>query len=676
MISFGFNGVEAGHNASFEYCYNVPLTVDVHAIYTGTGPFDVTYTLDGGTPITVNDISVDGVLALDQILSVGDHTITVTNITDANGCQASSEFLSLCTAAIHINDLPMISFGFNGVEAGHNASFEYCYNVPLTVDVHAIYTGTGPFDVTYTLDGGTPITVNDISVDGVLALDQILSVGDHTITVTNITDANGCQASSEFLSLCTAAIHINDLPMISFGFNGVEAGHNASFEYCYNVPLTVDVHAIYTGTGPFDVTYTLDGGTPITVNDISVDGVLALDQILSVGDHTITVTNITDANGCQASSEFLSLCTAAIHINDLPMISFGFNGVEAGHNASFEYCYNVPLTVDVHAIYTGTGPFDVTYTLDGGTPITVNDISVDGVLALDQILSVGDHTITVTNITDANGCQASSEFLSLCTAAIHINDLPMISFGFNGVEAGHNASFEYCYNVPLTVDVHAIYTGTGPFDVTYTLDGGTPITVNDISVDGVLALDQILSVGDHTITVTNITDANGCQASSEFISWCTAAIHINDLPMISFGVDGVEASYPIGTYTYTYCYDFPVQVITLYHDYAGKPPYSITYNINGDSPVTKNNLRSDSIIISRIFTPGTYIITITDIVDSNGCHSSADFLEGCVATLQINPDIEPPVISTCPEYREYTTTCDTLDVESPAFHQHNYCLVC
>jgi hypothetical protein len=102
----------------------------------------------------------------------------------------------------------------------------------------------------------------------------------------------------------------------------------------------------------------------------------------------------------------------------------------------------------------------------------------------------------------------------------------MISFGFNGVEAGHNASFSYCLNQTVTVSLYHNYQGTAPFSVTYTLDGGAPVTVSG-NVGDILGGPLVLSGGVHNILVTDITDANGCHANAEFLSWCTATININ-----------------------------------------------------------------------------------------------------------------------------------------------------
>ena len=633
MISFGFNGVEAGHNAQFAYCYDVPVEVTLYGIYGGTAPYDVTYTVNGGTPITVTGLSVGGIIAASQLYAPGVYNIVVTNIKDANGCEASATFLALCTAEITIHEEPMISFGFNGVEAGHNAQFAYCYNEPVEVTLYGIYGGTAPYDVTYTVNGGTPITVTGLSVGGVISASQIYAPGVYNIVVTNITDANGCEASASFLSLCTAEITINEEPMISFGFNGVEAGHNAQFAFCYNEPVEVTLYGIYGGTAPYDVTYTVNGGTPVTVTGVSLGGVISAAQLYTPGVYNIVVTNITDANGCEASQSFLALCTAEITINEEPMISFGFNGVEAGHNAVFAYCYNEPVEVTLYGIYGGTAPYDVTYTVNGGTPITVTGLNVGGVIAASQLYAPGVYNIVVTNITDANGCEASASFLALCTAEITIHEEPMISFGFNGVEAGHNAQFAYCYNEPVEVTLFGIYGGTAPYDVTYTINGGNPVTVTGLTVGSIISASQLYAPGVYNIVVTNITDANGCEASQSFLALCTAEITINEEPALGFSFNGNLA----GTGSvFDFCFS-DVVTVELSHIWGGTAPFDISWSVDdGTGPVTYNlpAVNINGQLFSGLLAPGTYTIQITSITDANGC--SPDDYTPYVAVVNIH----------------------------------------
>lgn len=615
MVSFGFNGVEAGWNASFEYCYNVPVGVTLYNYYGGTAPYSVTYTVNGGTPVTVNNLYQGDPLILPQVYAAGQYSIVVTDITDANNCHASTSFLSYCTATVTILEEPMVSFGFNGVEAGHNASFGYCYNEQVGVTLYGIYGGDAPFSVTYEVNGVTN-TVTGLTTGGTLVAPQIYAPGVYNIVVTNITDDNGCVASPAFLSLCTATVTIHDEPMVSFGFNGVEAGHNASFQYCYNEQVGVTLYNVYGGTAPYEVTFEVNGVTT-TVTGLGIGGILSAPQLYAPGVYNVVVTKIKDVYGCEASSTFLSLCTATITIHDEPMISFGFNGVEAGHNAAFEYCYDQQVGVTLYNVYGGTAPYEVTYEVNGVTS-TVAGLYIGGTISAPQLYAPGIYNVVVTKIKDVYGCEASAGFLALATATITIHEEPMISFGFNGVEAGHNAAFTYCYDQPVGVTLYGIYGGTAPYSVTYTVNGGSPITVTNLGVGGILSAAQLYAPGVYNIVVTNITDAEGCQASTAFLSLCTATITIKPEPAVGFSFNGVLAG--TGS-SFDYCYTQPVTV-TMSDIWSGTAPFNISWTVDdGTGPVTSSasNVMLNGTLFSNTLAPGTYTVQITSIVDAFGC---------------------------------------------------------
>ncbi|HPE33409.1 MAG TPA: HYR domain-containing protein, partial [Bacteroidales bacterium] len=174
------------------------------------------------------------------------------------------------------------------------------------------------------------------------------------------------------------------------------------------------------------------------------------------------------------------------------------------------------------------------------------------------------------------------------TMNLFVNDEPQISFGFNGVEAGWNAEFGYCFGTEIGVTVFAQYGGTAPYNVTYTINGGTPITVNGLEVGDYLATPQVYEPGTYNIVVTSIEDANGCFAGPEFLSYCTATVVVweeltltcpddilvgNDSGLCGASVefeasisgepDPITVTYMVGGTAITSPYFFPVGVTTV-----------------------------------------------------------------------------------------------------------------
>ena len=235
-------------------------------------------------------------------------------------------------------------------------------------------------------------------------------------------------------------------------------------------------------------------------------------------------------------------------INEEPMFSFGFNGVEAGHNASFEYCYDTQVGVTLFAEYGGTAPYRVTYTMNGGTPVTVSDLDAGDVIAAAQTYAAGTYNIVVTDISDANGCHASQTFLDLCTATIIVNPEPAVTVipaeatcngSANGSVTMSPTNVIATYNYTLepggyTIGNHAgNYTFDGLAAGTYswtmtdvettcetsgnvTVDEPDPIslsgTVSYYNNDNTLLTDVVVTLleeGTPNIVATATTDANG-----------------------------------------------------------------------------------------------------------------------------------------------------------------------
>jgi hypothetical protein len=392
-------------------------------------------------------------------------------VTDANGCQSSPFTINMT-----FNHKPLISFGFNGVEAGHNAVFNYCYNEAVGVTLFNIYDGVAPFSVTYEVNG-VPATVTGLNLGGIILPSQILAPGTYNVVVTNITDANGCNASAAFLALCQATVFIHDEPIISFGFNGVEAGHNAAFEYCYDQPVGVTLYAQYGGTAPYSVTYTVNGGTPVTVTGLSVGSAIIAPQIYAAGTYNIVVTNITDVYGCVASPAFLAMCQATVVINPEPAVGFSFNGVLAVTGSIFDYCYTTPVNVTLSHIWSGYAPFNVTFTVDDGSgPVTstVSGLMLNGSL-FSGLLAPGSYLIKVTNIVDAKGCSPSSYQPYTATVNIHKVDL-------DGVYTYHNAANTPLNNITVNINGPAgNYTAVTDQNGYYKFQGICPGTYEVIS---------------------------------------------------------------------------------------------------------------------------------------------------------------------------------------------------
>jgi hypothetical protein len=609
-VGFSFNGNLAGTGSIFNYCFNETVTATLSNNWVGTAPYTIAWTVNG-VPASASNVNLNDIL-FSSTLTAGTYVVQITSIVDANGCSPSS--YAPYTATVIVNPEPAVGFSFNGQLAGTGSIFNYCYNETVTVNLSDIWVGTAPFDIAWTVNG-VPASATGVNLSDVL-FSNIMAPGSYVVQITSIVDAKGCSPASYVPY--TATVNVHPEPAVGFSFNGNLAGTGSVFNYCYNETVTVTLSHNWVGTAPYSLAWTVDDGSgPVTstATGVNVSDIL-FSNILAPGTYVVQITSIVDANGCSPAS--YSPYTATVNVFEEPKFSFGFNGVEAGPNAAFQYCYDQPVGVTLFAQYGGTAPYSVTYTVNGGTPITVNNLNVGSVISASQLYAPGIYVIQVTDITDANGCKASASFLAICNATVTIHDEPIISFGFNGVEAGHNATFTYCYDQPVGVTLYAQYGGTAPYSVTYTVNGGTPVTVGGLSVGSTIIAPQLYAAGTYNIVVTNITDVYGCVASPAFLALCQATVVINPEPAVGFSFNGVLA----GTGSiFDYCYD-EIVTVKLSDIWVGTPPFDISWTVNG-IPASASGVNLNGTLFSNILAPGTYVVQITSIVDFKGCSPSS-----------------------------------------------------
>lgn len=307
-----------------------------------------------------------------------------------------------------------------------------------TIDpTQADYNLAHPADVSTSITWGGAEEIEKIEDDigHLLQEDLHYTVGEDTLTILDADDFLGIVLTEsgqelvltihfDFCDPVTFTITAIETPMVQFAFNDVPAPTypDAEFEYCYGEEMVVTLNEIYHGTVPFTIAWTVDEDPALdgeaTVSEVG-DELFSSDD-LDPGTYTIEVTSIVDALGYAATQEFLDVCKATVTIHEEPMISFGFNDEEAGHNAEFEYDYGVELEVTLYAIYGGEAPFDVTYIVDDGDPVTVDDLYEGSVIAPAQAYYPGVYEIVVTSIVDARGCAATQDLLDLCTATVTI----------------------------------------------------------------------------------------------------------------------------------------------------------------------------------------------------------------------------------------------------------------
>lgn len=497
-------------------CTGAPLPA-VTFTFTGTAPFNFTYT-DGTTPQ-----SVTGHNSLTFVIpNAPAGTYSVTALSDANTCVATS----LGTPVnVIVNPVPTVASVAGGGTVCAGATLP---NVTLT------FTGTAPFNFTYT-DGTTsfPITNHNSTTF------TLTNAPAGTYSVTALSDATTCTATTLGGSV---PVIVNPLPTASISGGGT---------VCAGSPLPT-VTFTFTGTAPYDFTYT-DGTTPQTVTGHATNSF----SITNAAIGTYSVTALSDANTCVATT--LGTPVAVVS-SPAPTVANVSGGGTVCTGATLP---NVTFT------FTGTAPFDFTYT-DGTTlfPITGHNSTTFTITAA----TAG--TYSVTALSDATTCPATTLGGSV---QVILTPLPTATASGGG---------SACSAVPP--DVTFTFTGTAPFDFTYT-DGTTPQTVTGHNTNTF----TISNAPAGNYSVTALTDASTCSATD---FGAAAIVTPSSLVLSTPGDFTLDcAGLPDGDVTFTAS--------------GGTAPYQFIFPVNTTGGTTTLDLSSVDLENAG---PGDFTIQVTD----------------------------------------------------------------
>ena len=388
----------------------------------------------------------------------------------------------------------------------------YCAS-DVVAPIEATVTGTGPWTVGFTLDGVPQTATGPTSP---VSLGNAAGV----YVITDVTDAICSDAAAG-----TETIVVHPLPTVT----NVSGGGI----YCPAVPISnilVDV----TGTGPWTVSYTLNG---VAYTQTGAASPVSLGN--AAGDYVVTAISDANCNNTAAG-------TQTILVNGNPSVtSFTGGGT---------YCLG-DLVGDIEATVAGVGPWTLNYTLNG-VPMTASGAAT--------LFNLGNAagTYVVTSLTDAN-----CTFITTANQMIVVNPLPPVSAGND-------------YTICATQQ--AILTGSGA--VNYVWDNS--VTNGTVFYPNTTA----------TYTVVG-TDANGCVATDQMV------LTVEPTPIVSFIADDTEGCSPL-------------QV-----QFTNTTPGSIAeslWNIEGANPLT-------GLVVNYTFdNPGLYDVTLT-VTSTNGCVASETY---------------------------------------------------
>ncbi len=303
--------------------------------------------------------------------------------------------------------------------------------------------------------------------------------------------------------------------------------------------------------------------------------------------------------------------------------------MNAGYAITADFVKTYDLTMSSTAGGSVTTPGEGTYTYDTGTVVTLLAMADGGYQFAGwsgDTAMIGDTASAATTITMNGDYSVTANFC----------ERPVISLGFNGVEAGDYAAFDYCEGVNLVVTLFEEYAGQAPYTIAWTVaENSTLNGVATVSKGGTL-FSHVLDAGVYTVQITSIVDANNCAAEQGFLDkrQATVTVHEPSTYQFIYGIPEVivaceEAEMPVTFQTSVlgFCgYDG-----VRYKFYAGGPG-AVTFNATDLGQVEHSFLNSgywdlgvgsqlpasynETVVWTLHFsTPGDYTVTFS-LVDT------------------------------------------------------------
>lgn len=466
------------------------------------GTFDITYTDIAGVQQSIAATDGDVIPVTVAAPSV---TLSIDEIAYQNAPLCPNSTVQ--TLVIDVEPLPTATI---------DGGTAICAGDDVVLDIEL--TGTGPWDVTYTENGGAPI-VTTIAFN---SFDWLIVGGPAVTTeycITHVLDqGTNCEQD---VNSCTEVV-VNALPTGSIGIDGTIC---AGDDYLVTLNLT--------GNGPFDVVVEDSGANavviPADVNDADTF------TVAPAATETYCLTTITDDNTCETT---LNSCVT-VTVNPNPTVDItGLATICTGA------CHDMVISN-----MTGTGPFNVDWEfhaldddalLDSGTALGLNNLEAI------QICPAESGYVIITSITDSSvpACSTADpagQFditVNLFTtvsvsqdSTICLGGTPLLTFCFEeydpadvfSLDIGNASSFNVpagaldaqgCFNFSPIVD--PLVTTTYTIDdflndnnaCTQILDGDVLITVSEVPTATLDANTTICPGTDATLTVT-IPSAGG-----------------------------------------------------------------------------------------------------------------------------------------------------------------------
>jgi len=443
--------------------------------------------------------------------------------------------------------------------------------------------GTAPYTFSYIVNGGFSFRVTTTSGNSVTVSVPTTDPGSFTYALQGVQESSSTACVNAAGG--SATVVVNALPTASASGSTSVCQDNTS----PNVTFTASG-----GSAPYTFTYTVNGGSAQTISTNGNSVVISAPTNVA-GSFTYAISSVQDASGCIS----IVNSSATVTVNPKPSASIAGTATVCQNSA------NPSVT------FTGAGaaaPYTFTYRLNNGSDQTITTASGGSVTISVPTTTAGTFVYTLLSVQESGGCAS----VASGSATITVNPLASASFA---------GSTSVCQNSSHPSVTFTGSGGTAPYTFTYNLNGGSNQTISTASGNSISLSVPTSTPGSFVYTLVDVRESSGTACISSASG--TATIVVNPLPTAT--ISG----------TTTVCQGAPATV--TFTGNAGTAPFTFSYSLNGGAAQSSNG----SIAVPTSVA-STYVYTLTNVVDNNGCSNAAS--GGAVVT--VNPAASPAHIVT------------------------------
>ncbi|MDZ7739330.1 MAG: gliding motility-associated C-terminal domain-containing protein [Bacteroidales bacterium] len=482
---------EASISGSTEVCQGgLSLEITITGS-SGIEPYTFTYTVNGGSLQTVTTVSGNSIAIPVSTETPGSYVYELKSVKDSS--PAECEQIQNGTATVTVNPLPQATIA---------GTTSICQLSGSTDIVFTGSNGTAPYSFSYTVNSGPVSTITTDSGNSVNIPVSGDNAGTYTYTLLSVSDASS--TACERTVSGSATVTVLPLP---------EADISGSTTVCQDSPSPEITFTGSNGTEPYTFTYSVNSGPQQTVSTSAGNSVNLPVPTTTPGVYVHELISVKD--GSSENCENIQAGDATVTINPLP---------EASISGSAEVCQLSPFPLITFTGTNGTGPYTFTYTLNGGSPQTINSGQADTAQVAVPTDNTGVFIYDLLSVSDASITTCSQ--IQTGTAEVTVISVPQ------GTITGSTA---VCQEDPSPEITFTGTSGTSPYTFTYTVNDGPEQTITTTSGNSVNLAVQTSIPGTYTYNLVMVQDAGtvSCSNSESGI----AIIQVDEMPLADAGTD-------------------------------------------------------------------------------------------------------------------------------------------